>query len=215
MRIRGVAELNQALDEAIAWRKRDISNIHLLIMGTRREHEMSALRRAAVPILYSHWEGFTKQAAEFYLELVSKQNLLYNQLKTNFLAIACRSTINDASQTKNIVARTQLVDFLIYNHDHRAKLSTDRVIDTESNLNSKVLLNLLHTIGLIIDDFWQGKELLIDGSLLKHRNEIAHGKRIEVDHETYVQLHGLVLDMIEHIKTTIENAASLKSYLRN
>lgn len=215
MKVRGPSELVQVLDGSLAWRKKEISNLHLLINGSLREHERSTLRRASIPILYSHWEGFTKEAAEAYLELVSRQKLLYSDLKTNFLAIACRSTLKEASQTKNISIRTQLVDFLVYNQDHRAKFSIDGTIDTESNLNSKVLSNLLLTIGLAEDRFWDGKHLLIDGSLLKNRNDIVHGAGAQIDQATYDQLHELVLNILEYVKTSIENAALSRAYIRS
>ena len=214
MKVRGPSELVQALDNAVAWRKREISSLHLLISGSLREHERSTLRRAAVPILYSHWEGFTKEAAEVYLELVSRQKLCYRELKTNFLAIACRATVSEAARTRSASIRAQLVDFLVYNQDHRAKFSVAGTIDTESNLNSKVLSNLLLTIGFAEDRFWDGKYLLIDGSLLKNRNEIAHGTAAQIDQATYDQLHELVLEMLEYVKTSIENAALSRSYLR-
>lgn len=215
MKIRGPSELVQALDESVAWRKREISSIHLLLSGPLGDHERSTLRRAAVPILYSHWEGFAKQAAEVYLELVSRQKLRYRELKTNFLAIACRATVNEAARARSASVCTQLVDFLVYNQDHRAKFSVGGAIDTESNLDSGVLRNLLLTIGLTLDSFWDGKYLLIDGSLLKNRNDIAHGAAAQIDQATYDQLHDLVLEMLDQVKTCIENAAVSRSYLRS
>jgi hypothetical protein len=60
MKIRSVLELSEALDEASAWRKKELSTLRILIATRGRAHEQAALRRAAVPILYAHWEGFAK-----------------------------------------------------------------------------------------------------------------------------------------------------------
>lgn len=67
-------------------------------------------------------------------------------------------------------------------------------------------------LGLDYDSKWSSRELLIDGSLLKNRNEIAHGTKIHIDEDTYGQLHDLVIDMLNHFREIIEKAAELRSY---
>jgi len=214
MKIRGPSELNNALNKALAWRKKEISNLHLLIQDCPREHQKKVLRRSGIMIYYAHWEGFTKQAANFYLEMVSRQKLLYKDLKTCFVAIACRSKIRDAAASKQTDIHTKLIEFITFSQDETAKIPFDDIIDTESNLNTKVLQNLLFTIGLDLNDYWKTKFCLIDGSLLKTRNEIAHGENVEVDEATYTQCHDLVVDFLYYLKDVIENAAVTESYKR-
>ena len=93
-------------------------------------------------------------------------------------------------------------------------MSVDGAIDTESNLSSAVLRDLLATIGLPYDTKWSSIELLLDGSLLKTRNDVAHGERTDIDAATYEQLHNLVVDLVDHLKTSIENQAVSRAYLR-
>jgi hypothetical protein len=81
-------------------------------------------------------------------------------------------------------------------------------------LKSKVLQNILLTIGLEYDSFWRNKSLLIDGSLLKIRNEIAHGEKTEIDKDTYQENYKLVIELLDYMKICIENAASTKAYRR-
>ncbi len=212
MNIRSTTELNEAIDYDLSERKKELQTLNFLIEKQKREHEKKALFRAAVPILYAHWEGFTKKAAMFYLELVSHQQLKLGELKSNFVAIVCRSYFKDASESKKISVRKKLIDFIRENNNKRAIIPTDNVIDTESNLSSAVLQSIFSTIGLPYHSFWIMNEPLLDGSLLKARNEIAHGEDTVIDKETYKQLHELVISLMDHIRTDIQNAAILKQY---
>ncbi len=214
MKIRGPTELTGALDSALAWRKQEITNLRFLIKGARRDHEKMMLIRSAVPILYAHWEGFSKQAGEYYLQLVARQGYAFERLKSNFVALGCKQAIREAGHSNQAQLYLNVIEFATFNQVNQAKFNYEDAIDTESNLNSKVLSNLLTTIGVGCDTFFTSRFLLLDGSLLKSRNEIAHGKRTEVDEQTYDQLHTLVIELTDYLKVQIENAAVNKSYLR-
>jgi hypothetical protein len=107
------------------------------------------------------------------------------------------------------------VEFLTYNQRNTAKFPYETAIDTESNINSRVFANILDTLGIQVDDFFSARMFIVDGSLLALRNAIAHGQRIEVDSETYIQLHQLVIELLDHFRDCLENAAVLKDYERN
>jgi len=215
MKIRSTYELVTYLDNALSWRKHELTTIFLNLDNCRREHLKATLARSAVPILYAHWEGFTKDAAVAYLEFVSRQKLRYCDLNTNFVATSCRSTIKEVAVSRQTHLYTQLVDFFIFNQTERARFPGESVVDTESNLSSPVLKNILFTLGIPFDNYWQGKILLIDGSLLYLRNRIAHGEREEVSTATYRELHGFVVDALDYLKRTIEVFALNQLYRRN
>ena len=215
MKIRSVLELNSALDNAVAWRKKELSTLRILIATRGREYERKALRRAAIPLLYAHWEGFAKQAALYYLELVLRQRRAYRDLTSSFVAIAVRGRIRQAAESRKISAYLPVVRFLLEDLEQQARFSVEGAIDTESNLSSAVLRDILATIDVPYDASWSSKELLIDGSLLKTRNDVAHGEHSDIDADTYDQLHDLVIDLLDQIKTAIENHAVVKAYLRS
>lgn len=214
MKIRAPSELTDALDSALAWRKKELTTIHLSISGTPRDHEKALLRRLAVPILYAHWEGFIKQASEFYLEMVARQGLPYEKLQPCFVAIALRRIFSEAQESNKTHSHLAVTEFLLFNQANSAKIAFKNVIDTKSNLNSDVLKNIFETIGIIPDSFWTGNFLLIDGSLLKTRNSIVHGQREEVDDPTYLQLHKFVIAGLDYMRSCVENAATQKRYQR-
>jgi hypothetical protein len=74
MKIRSVSELVDFLDEDLAWRKRELTTFRFL-MGRSRPHEREAVLRAAVCVLYAHWEGFVKNGATGYVNYVALKGL--------------------------------------------------------------------------------------------------------------------------------------------
>ena len=213
MKIRSTSELSEILDKASAWRKKEISTLRILIEMQKNPYERKMLRRIAIPILYGHWEGFAKQAATSYLDLVIRQRHTYRELKSNFMAIAIRGKIRKAELSRSISPHIALVNTILDKLDTRIGFNSRENIDTESNLSSCVLKNIFATIGIPYDSILAGKELLIDGSLLKNRNGIAHGEYIQIDADTYNQLHQLIIELIDHMKKVIENQAHTQAYL--
>ena len=214
MKIRSLSELTDFLDKALAWRKHEISNLLILIQKATRLHEKNLLARAGVPLLYAHWEGFAKGACEAYLDFVARQGLRYNQLKTNFVAIASKGAIREAGQSNRIHLYLNVIEFATFNQGNIGKFTLAGSIDSEDNLSSKVLMNLLATIGIYCDDFFTIRFPLLDGSLLKKRNAIAHGEKLEIDILDYNQLHTLVIELTDYLKRRLETAAENGEYRR-
>ncbi len=215
MKIRSAFELSNALDYALAWRKKEITTILLTIKSQKREHIKQAFLRSSIPILYAHWEGYTKQSSNYYIEFVARQHLTYSDLTTNFISISCWAKIKEISKTNKFHIRNQFIDFLTYNQNERAKIPYKGVVDTESNLSSKVLQNILSVLGIPYDKFWQGKSLAIDGKLLHYRNKIAHGGKHMICESTFLELHDLVINSLDYMKNSIENSAIQQKYKRN
>lgn len=212
--IKTLYQLNEAISNGLAWRKKELSSLRILATSLKRDHEKAAIRRSAIPIMYSHWEGFVKDIATCYLEYVSRQRLKCSDVSTNLLALACRATIKEAGASERPVIHTQLVDFLVLNQQADLRIPYQDAVQTRSNLNSSVLQDILWVTGMNYSTFYRTKEILIDGSLLANRNLIAHGKGIEVDEPTYIQLHVLVVDLLDGFATDIENAATAGIYRR-
>ncbi|ACB53719.1 hypothetical protein cce_4371 [Crocosphaera subtropica ATCC 51142] len=59
------------------------------------------------------------------------------------------------------------------------------------------------------------KSKLIDEKLLKSRNEIAHGNYLLIDRDGYIELHEIVIEMINTFRNQIENAAINENFKRN
>ena len=80
------------MDDELAWRKRELTTLKHMVERAR-SHEKVFLLRAAVCVLYAHWEGFVKAAATSYASFVDAQGLRYRDLAPNFVALGLRAEI--------------------------------------------------------------------------------------------------------------------------
>ncbi|MEG4943581.1 MAE_28990/MAE_18760 family HEPN-like nuclease [Microcoleus sp. F4-D5] len=214
MSIRTEEQLSHKLATDLTWRKKELSEMKSLIEAknvTDQRHK--ALLRSGVCILYSHWEGFVKLAANSYLEYIISKKLTYQELSSNFLALAMKEKLKEAKQTNKPSLYIPICDFFISELNQRCLLPKD-VISTGSNLSSEILKEITYILGI---DFsiYSTKSVLIDTKLLKTRNEIAHGEYSVFDRAEYLEVHKEILEMLDIFCTQIENAASQKKFRRD
>jgi hypothetical protein len=197
------------MDRSLSGRKRELTTLRFMVNNSVRVHERTAMLRAAVPIVYSHWEGFVKFASVAYLTYVARQPGPLRQFTPNIIALALRTELAIAGQTKKTSAHATFFARYTEMLDSPIVFQPEEAITTAANLNSEVLREIMVTTGLPYDTYWQAKSLLIDHKLLKTRNEIVHGELVNVDARLYEELHVFVIDGLERFKTAIENAAAL------
>jgi MAE_28990/MAE_18760-like HEPN len=205
-KIRTVSQLSDKLSEEISWRKKELIYIKTLIEKNRYKTFQSALLRSGTTILYAHWEGFIKNAATSYVEFVARQNLKYSQLSPNFLALGIKKQLNEAQLSHKAVVFTKVVSFLMTGLDSNCLIPWDDAINTQSNLNSEVLKDIICVLGLDYS-FYETKEKIIDETLLRSRNEIAHGRYLLIEFEQYIELHHEMISLMDLFKDQIENGA--------
>ena len=215
MKIRTLEHLNQRLTEDLIWRKKEITDLNDLI-ETRNfsisKHNM--LLRGGVTILYAHWEGYIKTVATSYLEFVVRQKLTYDELAINFVAVAMKTKLKEATETNKATIFTEVTKFLLTQTNNRSSIPYEDVVTTGSNLSSSILCEIACILGLDYS-FYETKEIIIDEQLLKRRNAIAHGEYLSLDHDEYRNLQREILAMMEYFRNQVENNAAQKLYLRN
>lgn len=212
MKVRTREQLVDLLDNDLSWRKKELTFIKGNIIPSKPNYKTHL--RTGILILYAHWEGFIKNACEIYLSYIKFQRLKYNELKENFIAYSLKSQLKNFQQTNKSTVHTQIVDFIVNKRNERAVFPVENSVNTASNLNSKILCEILTTVGLNYDTY-ELKNNLIDNVLLKNRNSIAHGQYVELTDVDYKNLHKEVLWMMDDIKTNLSNAVVLEKYKIN
>lgn len=177
MKIRTEDEFQDAVDSETAWRKKELSSISSNIATSKKAAKITALR-AGIALLYAHWEGLIKNLATYYLCYVSFQNCRYDELKCNFMALSINKEIKLFKESKKASIHNQVVNKIRTEGSYKAKIPYEDVIKTGSNLNSEVFIEIMETIGLDYAEY-EPSFVMIDEVLLKMRNEIAHGERLE------------------------------------
>ena len=209
MRIRSIGELDEFLDEELSRRKRELTTLKFMVRGNR-PHEKAILLRAAVCILYAHWEGFVKKASSAYVSFVALRGLRYRDLSPSFLALALREEIAGATKA---TSRTSLMERVTLGLDGRAQIDWRQAVDTRSNLNSETLAEVFDVLGLDSSDYLVERHRL-DQKLVAKRNGIAHGELVEIDMNDYTEMHELVLKLVERFRVDVANAAVTRDYCR-
>jgi MAE_28990/MAE_18760-like HEPN len=214
MSIRTAEQLIDTLSDDLVWRKKELSEVKALVEAKSvSDQRHKALVRSGVCILYAHWEGFVKLAANSYLEYVRLKSLNYKELSSNFLALAMKEKLKEAKETNKPSLYIPVCEFFLSELNKKCLLPKN-AISTASNLSSEILKEITDILGI---DFslYSTKSILIDTKLLKARNEIAHGNYLILDREEYIKLHTEVIGMLDMFRNQIENAAVEEKFKQN
>jgi len=210
--IRTKEDLVDRIAQDHVWRLREISELKNLI----EERSISELRkrvlcRAGVALLYAHWEGFVKKSGTYFLEYVAFQRHNISELRSNFITLLVRGKIDKASESKKYSAFDEVTRYIIENQNTRARIPYKNVVDTQSNLSTNVLKEIMWCLGLDYQ-LYEPKEKIIDLKLVGRRNHVAHGESIEIDIEDFLEMVDEVLGLMTTFKNLLENSCVAESY---
>lgn len=201
-------DLTRLIGEDYTWRRKELKIIKDQIPSTSSPLQNAALR-FAVPILYAHWEGFTKKSCEYYLEFISTRYLKHAELKPQFVALSLTKKLGRL-EIKNIEEKTKTVELLLNELNSSSNIPTKNIIQTKSNLKFDILEEILFILGLDLNKFTPYRELIND--LVDARNNIAHGNYLRVELPSYQSMHVDVQIVMELLKTELENSALSEAY---
>lgn len=207
---RSVLELEICLSEHRAWRVKEISSVKKLASQNGRSVvETEFYCRAGVALFYSHWEGFVKRAAEEYLKYLSVQKIEFSKM-ADFLAE--NVLIDKINKKPARECSEEILKLFLTDQKSKPFIGYKNVIDTESNLSSRVFLKILKSVGISPERF-ETKLKIID-SILGNRNPIVHGAKGDVDVDKLISIGDFVIELTALFKEEIENSAQEKKYLR-
>lgn len=213
------------LDDDLGWRKAELTKLSFM------ENVNDELKsKSMILLIYSHWEGYIKNACKQYLIHISDKNIKLSELCESFKAISLKGMIGDILKQGSNLTLSKEID-LIHKFDNsgskkfkvpaaiRDEKNKD-FINTHDNLNLKTLNNFCKIIGISDISMIKGKEKYIDEILLKQRNIISHGSKIDenstefsLDLDDIHQLRDFSLLIMEHIQEEITFFAENELYL--
>lgn len=209
--IRTLNQLQAALDKELGWRIKEIGAFQVASKSSNQQAKHFV--RAGVALVYAHWEGFIKSSSEMYLSYVGNRSLTYRDLKSCFALFGLKSKLSTLSESRKSIANISAFEFILERIDEEANMNLSSAINTESNLTSKVFENIAASLD-IDPTAYDTKFNLIDESLVKRRNQIAHGEYLDISGKDFSELSKDVIGLMRLYKTDLENAASLESYRR-
>jgi hypothetical protein len=215
MTVRTIAELQNALDDNLSWRRIELAAMTTEIEGTERAASGTplarALARSGIALLYAHWEGYTKDACQHYVDFVTKRRLKYGGLSDGFVLTALRKILRRALKGDPGAEADDLLEAVRRPGMARARIPRKTAVNTKSNLRPEVLVEILYLVGLSSQET-STKKNLIDRSLCEARNEIAHGRDHYPTAESFTLLRTEVLDMLEWLRDGLLENARTQAY---
>jgi hypothetical protein len=222
-----IEKFQEKLDRNISFRKKELTLFKTLI-NEATGRQLDALIRAGYVFLYAHWEGFIKESAREFLKFLNEQKIERSKLKDNYVIAALKYVILDCGKAKKSQKHVEIFNEIVYNGHLPFFVDLNKVdepvINTESNLKSTVLDEILYILGLEKGPF-ELKYTLLDNKLLKNRNQIAHGVNIsfikddsdefEKVKNEYNELHKTIIDLMDLFKDKLLESASNKLYLKS
>lgn len=228
------------ISKILTWRTRELSAMRLQVLDSEgSEHEMMNLRAGHL-LLYAHWEGCIKKYSKAYVGYINSQRILYSDINNTLLASALKSDIQKLSDAHAVDAHMQFVEriFILFDSNKCVRLFPEKIykelvvnikdglIRTESNLSYKILQDILKRLGIweeVLEALYEKNLKLdsrhedVDDHLVKRRNQIAHGEKIEGDFniQEYEKMHYLVTMVLQVISDVIIESARNQKYLRN
>lgn len=212
MKPREFYRLVQRLDGYLTWRRRELTTLKFLVDGGVLD-QRAAVLRAAICLLYAHWEGYVREAATAYVRFVASLGLKLGDVSTHFVALALRSDIRQAGQTRKATLHTDLANKFLHGQGEIFRPNWRKAVDTDSNLNSDALVEILCLIGIDSTDYALERST-IDSRLLKNRNSVAHGQYLVIDHQEYDDIHTKIVELMGTFRDDITEAADKDNYLR-
>jgi hypothetical protein len=209
--IRTLTQLQDSLDSEMAWRVKEVGAFRVASKSNGPEKKFFI--RAGVALVYAHWEGFIKASSEQYLSFVHYRGHTYRELKSCFAVFGLKSKLQMLATSRKSGPNIEAFDFIISEMGKTAHMQMSSAIDTESNLTSKVFTNIAKSLDLSTDKY-STKFNLIDESLVKRRNQVAHGEYVDLDGREFGELVDDILQLMRDYKTDLLNAASMEAYKR-
>lgn len=211
MKVRSIDELDGIVSREYSWRRKELTNIRNLSLGSRSKIRETLLK-TAITLLYSHWEGFVKNVAIAYCEYINYQGLRYEQLTHNFHVCALLEEFQGQYPSSNFKFALSIANGSAFKLGRKCNISTEKYIDTKSNLNSEVLQEIVLKIGVEYSQY-ELKANLIDQRFLGFRNAVSHGEYRVIKETEFIEIYDEIIGLIDTFKNQVLNAATQKTFL--
>lgn len=205
-------QFSQRLQEEITWRVRELSEL-VRVCAEGGVVRQNALSRAALPILYAHWEGYFVVSANVYLSFLTQKRMVLSSLRDEFWALAIRKRFKP-NQVGGDVNFNRFLMSIKAEPDRIFKKGNYEKINGGSNLNSDVLTFCCQSIGIEVEPFTPYFSF-IDDMLIKKRNHIAHGEALRFASKDIPGYREKVVELMRIAQTQFENAGHSGSYRRS
>jgi hypothetical protein len=217
------------LESDLAWRQDELRLLSNSVASLANEANRERARRATLVMLYAHIEGFSKVALSTYIRAVNDLALSSREaaegiVASSFVDVFRAITYGDQKgkvfknplppdEGLHVFARRCQFISELDNLLGRPLMVPDDAVDTESNLNSKVLRRNLFRLGFPVDLLASYEDDL--NELVYRRHNIAHGIDLSpVRKDIYEKLRKAAFEFMDELTLSIVGAVENFGYLK-
>jgi len=201
------------IEADLNWRELEMAilrkQLHQTLAGSPQE---LTFLRTNLAMIYAHYEGFCKFALGTYIDALEKLSLKRSNLRWSLASSSLGSFLAEMRKiTDTGEYFTKLLSELESHLNEPARYERP---DNIANLWPDLLVEWLTRLGLDTTNVQQEK-LRLD-TLVRNRNQIAHGKRLSVADRAELDRHAHAATLAMHeVAVGIANALEQKSYARH
>ncbi len=215
-----IIKLEEKLSRDLSYRKQEITILDQNVFSAIKKDPVI---KSSFLVLYAHFEGFTKVAMRLYLEYINEKSIEVKHLNTNLQTLSHVSKIIDVRQSNSVRKYHELTE--VINKDNkvfRVKQMDKSIIDTESNLKYKKLMDFLFMLGLSPKSFQMNlegnmitldtRQNFIDEIIVHKRNCIAHGDNIRIEIKEFQEVKDFVIEYMGQLNYYILEVCNNEMY---
>lgn len=214
VKIRDIEQLEEVLMGDLAWRKKEMLSLKLLIENDKVNETI--LLRAGMALLCAHFEGFIKKASNCYIGYVAEQKLKYEELRSSFAALKMDKEFTSCAKSEKNSVHSKLLNKYkaLGGTRFEEKYDLDKpYISTHSNPKMDELREIMSILG-IESDIFETKANYIDSSLLANRHKVVHGDKTEFDKDDFLNTFNIIMQLMENYQQLIIESIESKKYLK-
>ena len=214
VKIRDIEQLEEVLMGDLAWRKKEMLSLKLLIENDKVNETI--LLRAGMALLCAHFEGFIKKASNCYIGYVAEQRLKYEELRSSFAALKMDKEFTSCAKSEKNSVHSKLLNKYkaLGGTRFEEKYDLDKpYISTHSNPKMDELREIMSILG-IESDIFETKANYIDSSLLANRHKVVHGDKTEFHKDDFLNTFNIIMQLMENYQQLIIESIESKKYLK-
>jgi hypothetical protein len=193
------------------WRVRELSDLKQVIRLSGSSYAPVA-RKAALALVYAHWEGYVVFVAGAYLTYVAKRKRVLSSLMPSLHAVSLGSHVQEWQKQRDTIAlRLKMVETFRSMQSQQFKDVPHGSINAGGNLNFERFADICRVMMIDAATIITDKEYL-DSEIVGVRNHIAHGGSVVVSDDRLAKASEFVLSSMRSFRTDIENCVLSRSF---
>ena len=198
------------ITDDLSWREAELGSLKLILSRNDvSDHQKVVLLRASWALLYAHYEGFSKTSLAVFYDYAKRAvtNCGILPVKTRLFALDKKIKRLRSLSSEPLLDELENFSALFYN-----PAPDFPEVDTKSNLWPNVLKDLLDDADIKVDTLDNHRVKI--STLVKRRNNIAHGKKdIVAEVSYYWGFESAVYDIMYEMAFRIDERLKLEPYV--